>query len=216
MLYEVITNRLINETSPYLLQHAHNPVDWYPWSEEALARARQDDKPILLSIGYSACHWCHVMEHESFEDKHVARIMNDKFLCIKVDREERPDLDKIVITSYSIHYTKLYDMACAASSITRRPCSCASSYNGSRSTGRPAKCTGTIARVRAVMVAAAAATSILKVCGSTSTSTGRPPASTMALSVAAKVRGVVMTSSPSRKPSASNAKCRPAVAEEIV
>jgi len=99
---DVRNNRLINETSPYLLQHAHNPVDWYPWSEEALARARQDDKPILLSIGYSACHWCHVMEHESFEDKHVARIMNDKFLCIKVDREERPDLDKIYQTAHQI------------------------------------------------------------------------------------------------------------------
>jgi uncharacterized protein YyaL (SSP411 family) len=98
----VHNNRLIDETSPYLLQHAHNPVDWYPWGEEALARARRDNKPILLSIGYSACHWCHVMEHESFEDERVAHIMNDKFLCIKVDREERPDLDKIYQTAHQI------------------------------------------------------------------------------------------------------------------
>ncbi|MFQ5871067.1 MAG: thioredoxin domain-containing protein [Candidatus Geothermarchaeales archaeon] len=86
---------MIKETSPYLLQHAHNPVDWYPWGEEALAKARGDDKPILLSIGYSACHWCHVMEHESFEDPETARIMNENFVNIKVDREERPDLDAI-------------------------------------------------------------------------------------------------------------------------
>lgn len=89
------TNRLIHETSPYLLQHAHNPVDWYAWSEEALARARAEDKPIFLSIGYSACHWCHVMEHESFEDAETAALMNDLFVNIKVDREERPDLDAI-------------------------------------------------------------------------------------------------------------------------
>jgi len=89
------TNRLASETSPYLLQHADNPVDWYPWGEEALRRAREENKPILLSIGYSACHWCHVMAHESFEDKDVARVMNDLFINIKVDREERPDLDKI-------------------------------------------------------------------------------------------------------------------------
>ncbi|MFQ5594787.1 MAG: thioredoxin domain-containing protein [Anaerolineae bacterium] len=89
------TNRLINETSPYLLQHAHNPVDWYPWEEEALQRARDEDKPILLSIGYSACHWCHVMERESFESEDIARIMNENFVNIKVDREERPDLDTI-------------------------------------------------------------------------------------------------------------------------
>ena len=89
------TNRLINETSPYLRQHAHNPVDWYPWGPEALERARRDDKPILLSIGYSACHWCHVMEHESFEDESTAELMNEHFVNIKVDREERPDLDAI-------------------------------------------------------------------------------------------------------------------------
>ncbi|MFY9270093.1 MAG: thioredoxin domain-containing protein [Candidatus Manganitrophaceae bacterium] len=89
------SNRLIHETSPYLLQHAHNPVDWYPWGEEAFERARKEDKPVLLSIGYSACHWCHVMEHESFEDEEIARLMNDHFVNIKVDREERPDLDQI-------------------------------------------------------------------------------------------------------------------------
>src|SRR3982751_1074629 len=89
------TNRLIDETSPYLLQHAHNPVDWYPWGEEAFERARAEDKPILLSIGYSACHWCHVMERESFEDEATARLMNDRFVSIKVDREERPDVDAV-------------------------------------------------------------------------------------------------------------------------
>jgi uncharacterized protein YyaL (SSP411 family) len=88
-------NRLSNETSPYLLQHAYNPVDWYPWGDDALQRAKNEDKPIFLSIGYSACHWCHVMAHESFEDNEVARIMNDNFINIKVDREERPDLDDI-------------------------------------------------------------------------------------------------------------------------
>jgi len=88
-------NRLINETSPYLLQHAHNPVDWYPWGDDALQQSKNDDKPILLSIGYSACHWCHVMEHESFEDEGTARMMNELFINIKVDREERPDLDNI-------------------------------------------------------------------------------------------------------------------------
>jgi uncharacterized protein YyaL (SSP411 family) len=93
------TNRLINETSPYLLQHAHNPVDWYPWGEEAFAAARLENKPILLSIGYSACHWCHVMEHESFENEKIARLMNDNFVSIKVDREERPDLDQIYMNA---------------------------------------------------------------------------------------------------------------------
>ena len=88
-------NRLINETSPYLLQHANNPVDWYPWGEEALERARAEDKPILLSIGYSACHWCHVMERESFESDVIAAVMNQNFVNIKVDREERPDLDAV-------------------------------------------------------------------------------------------------------------------------
>ena len=88
-------NRLAGEASPYLLQHANNPVDWWPWCEEALAEARRRDVPILLSIGYSACHWCHVMEHESFSDPAIAAQMNEKFVCIKVDREERPDLDQI-------------------------------------------------------------------------------------------------------------------------
>ena len=90
-----MTNRLINETSPYLVQHANNPVDWYPWGEEALQKAREEDKPIFLSIGYSACHWCHVMERESFENDQIALIMNEHFVNIKVDREERPDLDSI-------------------------------------------------------------------------------------------------------------------------
>ncbi len=89
------TNRLINETSPYLLQHAHNPVDWYAWSGEALQKAQQEDKPILLSVGYSACHWCHVMERESFENEDIASLMNQHFVSIKVDREERPDIDNI-------------------------------------------------------------------------------------------------------------------------
>jgi uncharacterized protein len=93
------TNRLIHETSPYLLQHAHNPVDWYAWGEEAFERARQEDKPVLLSIGYSACHWCHVMEHESFENEEIAKLMNDNFVNIKVDREERPDLDQIYMNA---------------------------------------------------------------------------------------------------------------------
>lgn len=90
-----MTNRLSKETSPYLLQHQHNPVDWFPWGDEALARAKKENKPILLSIGYSACHWCHVMEHESFENPETARLMNENFVNIKVDREERPDLDQI-------------------------------------------------------------------------------------------------------------------------
>jgi uncharacterized protein len=94
-----MTNKLANENSPYLLQHAHNPVDWYPWGEEALQKARQEDKPIFLSIGYAACHWCHVMEHESFEDPHTARLMNEHFVNIKVDREERPDLDSIYMNA---------------------------------------------------------------------------------------------------------------------
>lgn len=93
------TNRLANETSPYLLQHAHNPVDWHPWGDEALASARDQNKPILLSIGYSACHWCHVMERESFEDEDIARLMNENFINIKVDREERPDLDQIYMNA---------------------------------------------------------------------------------------------------------------------
>jgi len=92
-------NRLANETSPYLLQHAHNPVDWYAWGPEALARAQAEDKPIFLSIGYAACHWCHVMEHESFENAAVAEFLNQHFVCIKVDREERPDIDDIYMSA---------------------------------------------------------------------------------------------------------------------
>jgi uncharacterized protein YyaL (SSP411 family) len=88
-------NRLADESSPYLRQHADNPVDWYPWGDEALARAQAEDKAILLSVGYSACHWCHVMAHESFEDPDVAAVMNDRFVNVKVDREERPDVDAI-------------------------------------------------------------------------------------------------------------------------
>src|SRR5262245_49798908 len=92
------TNRLAREKSPYLLQHQHNPVDWYPWGEEAFSRARQENKPIFLSIGYSTCHWCHVMERESFENQDVAEYLNQHFISIKVDREERPDVDKIYMT----------------------------------------------------------------------------------------------------------------------
>jgi uncharacterized protein YyaL (SSP411 family) len=92
-------NRLLRETSPYLLQHAHNPVDWYPWGPEALERAVREDRPLLLSIGYAACHWCHVMERESFENDEIAALMNDHFVCIKVDREERPDLDDIYMAA---------------------------------------------------------------------------------------------------------------------
>src|SRR3989442_261328 len=95
-------NRLINETSPYLLQHANNPVDWYAWNPEALERAAKEGKLILLSIGYSACHWCHVMEHESFENASIARLMNENFVNIKVDREERPDLDQIYMTAVQV------------------------------------------------------------------------------------------------------------------
>ena len=95
-------NRLIHSSSPYLLQHAHNPVDWYPWGEEALNRAQQEDKLILVSIGYAACHWCHVMEHESFTDQEVADLMNQHFVCIKIDREERPDLDKTYIEAVQL------------------------------------------------------------------------------------------------------------------
>jgi uncharacterized protein YyaL (SSP411 family) len=94
-----MANRLANETSPYLLQHKDNPVDWYPWGEEALKRAREEDKPVLLSVGYSACHWCHVMERESFEDDETARMMNEHFVNVKVDREERPDIDSIYMAA---------------------------------------------------------------------------------------------------------------------
>ncbi|XP_034426695.1 spermatogenesis-associated protein 20 [Hippoglossus hippoglossus] len=92
------TNRLAKEKSPYLLQHAHNPVDWYPWGQDAFDKARNEDKPIFLSVGYSTCHWCHVMERESFEDEEIGRILSDNFVCIKLDREERPDVDKVYMT----------------------------------------------------------------------------------------------------------------------
>ncbi|MHC4159493.1 MAG: thioredoxin domain-containing protein [Planctomycetota bacterium] len=96
------TNKLINETSPYLLQHAHNPVDWYPWGDEAFEKAKKEDKPIFLSIGYSTCHWCHVMERESFVNKRIAKIMNEHFISIKVDREQRPDVDEIYMRAVQI------------------------------------------------------------------------------------------------------------------
>ena len=95
-------NRLAQESSPYLLQHAENPVDWYPWGPEALELSRRENKPIFLSIGYSACHWCHVMEHESFENKNIAKKLNEHFVCIKVDREERPDLDQIYMNAVQL------------------------------------------------------------------------------------------------------------------
>src|SRR5881275_1846853 len=93
-----MANRLAQEKSPYLLQHADNPVDWYPWGEEAFAKARRENKPIFLSIGYSTCHWCHVMAHESFENAEVATILNRDFVPVKLDREERPDLDRVYMT----------------------------------------------------------------------------------------------------------------------
>ena len=93
------TNELAHESSPYLLQHAHNPVNWYPWGDMALQKAKAENKMLIISIGYAACHWCHVMEHESFEDAEVAGIMNSNFICIKVDREERPDVDQVYMTA---------------------------------------------------------------------------------------------------------------------
>src|ERR1043165_9083550 len=96
------TNLLINETSPYLLQHAHNPVNWCAWNEESWKKAREENKLVIISIGYSACHWCHVMEHESFEDTAVADLMNEHFICIKVDREERPDVDQIYMDAVQL------------------------------------------------------------------------------------------------------------------
>ena len=90
-------NRLSESSSPYLLQHAGNPVEWYPWGEEAFARAREEDRPLLVSVGYSSCHWCHVMEHESFSEPAIAGLMNDLFVNVKVDREERPDVDALTM-----------------------------------------------------------------------------------------------------------------------
>ena len=98
----MVGNNLIHETSPYLLQHADNPVDWYGWNDEALKKAKDENKPIFLSIGYSACHWCHVMAHESFENNDVAEFMNENFVNIKVDREERPDLDFVFQSSFQL------------------------------------------------------------------------------------------------------------------
>ena len=99
---ETHVNALANETSPYLLQHQHNPVDWMPWGDEAIQRARDEDKPIFLSIGYSTCYWCHVMERESFENEAVAAVINEHFIPIKVDREERPDIDEIYMTGVQV------------------------------------------------------------------------------------------------------------------
>src|SRR3990172_7775916 len=96
---DLFTNRLINESSPYLLQHAHNPVDWYPWSEEAFRKAAEENKPILLSIGYATCHWCHVMERESFEDLEIATFLNGHYVPVKVDREQRPDIDAVFMAA---------------------------------------------------------------------------------------------------------------------
>ena len=95
-------NRLIHEASPYLLQHANNPVDWLPWGTAAFERAKLEDKPVFLSIGYSACHWCHVMERESFEDEEIAALMNERFVNIKVDREERPDIDQVYQLAHQV------------------------------------------------------------------------------------------------------------------
>src|SRR6188472_4047102 len=92
-------NRLARETSPYLLQHQHNPVEWWAWGPDALAEAKRSGRPVLLSVGYAACHWCHVMAHESFEDDDTARVMNENFVCIKVDREERPDIDALYMNA---------------------------------------------------------------------------------------------------------------------
>src|SRR5262245_19227505 len=97
------SNRLSQETSPYLLQHAHNPVDWHPWGAAALEKAKREGKVIFLSIGYSSCHWCHVMERESFEDAEIAKYLNDHFVCIKVDREERPDVDAIYMAALQVY-----------------------------------------------------------------------------------------------------------------
>jgi len=95
-------NRLAKEKSPYLLQHAHNPVDWFPWGKEAFEKARKEGKPVFLSVGYSSCHWCHVMRRESFEDERIAKLLNDNFVCIKVDREELPDVDGLYMTAVQI------------------------------------------------------------------------------------------------------------------
>jgi uncharacterized protein YyaL (SSP411 family) len=100
--YHKYTNDLINETSPYLLQHAHNPVNWKAWNQETLDKAKAENKLIIISVGYSACHWCHIMEEESFENEAVARLMNDNFISIKVDREERPDIDQVYMNAVQL------------------------------------------------------------------------------------------------------------------
>ena len=100
------TNELIYESSPYLLQHAHNPVNWHPWNELTLLKAEREDKLILVSIGYSSCHWCHVMEQESFQDENVAHLMNESFVCIKIDREELPDVDHFFMTAVQMTGTQ--------------------------------------------------------------------------------------------------------------
>jgi len=100
--YHKYTNHLINETSPYLLQHAHNPVDWYPWGKDAFEKAAKENKLVLISIGYSSCHWCHVMERESYENEEVAQLMNEHYICIKVDREERPDVDQVYMNAVQL------------------------------------------------------------------------------------------------------------------
>ena len=101
-IFRQMSNRLANENSLYLRQHGNNPVNWYPWGPEALAEAQRADKPILISIGYSACHWCHVMAHECFENEQIASLMNQVFVCIKVDREERPDIDRIYMDAHQV------------------------------------------------------------------------------------------------------------------
>ena len=113
------TNRLIKEKSPYLLQHAHNPVDWYPWGKEAFEAAKKADKPIFLSIGYSTCHWCHVMERESFEDEEVGALLNKHFICVKLDREERPDIDALYMDA--VHILNRNNGGWPASSLVHLP-----------------------------------------------------------------------------------------------
>ncbi len=125
-------NRLAKETSPYLLLHAHNPVDWYPWGPEALAKAKEEKKLIFLSIGYSSCYWCHVMERESFMDDEIAGLLNKHFVCIKVDREERPDIDEIYMTALQLYYQALGSRAAAAGR-----CRCSSRRTPSRSSAAP-------------------------------------------------------------------------------
>ena len=109
------TNLLIHESSPYLLQHAHNPVNWQPFGEQAFAQAKRENKPLLISIGYSSCHWCHVMEHESFENEDIARLMNEYLVCVKVDREERPDVDNVYMDAVQqIHGNGGWPLNCFA------------------------------------------------------------------------------------------------------